>query len=166
MRYRQIVAEEAPRPSRLYHGTCDSHLASILRHGLQAAATKPKGGSVRHGVYLSDDLEIAAEYAWLGCDLKHNARHDPVVIVIDAGVLDPALLQPDDYDLQDQVQGGEISGSEPIDPRLQRYQRWDEVPWPLSLAITNQVFYAGDIPASALTVVSDRGRAEVNQHRK
>ena len=141
-------------PPRLFHGTCAGHLDGVRRHGLLAAATIPKGGASRRGVYLTDDPHTAGEYGWLVCDRKHHGDHDIIVLAVDSSVLDPNLLQPDDYDLQDQLQGGEIAGSEPIDPRLKDYQRWDEVPWAVSLAVTHQVFYAGSIPARALTVVS------------
>jgi hypothetical protein len=145
---------EATMPARLYHGTCSSFADSIQQHGLRAADTKPKGGVSRQGVYLTDDYHTAVDYGALVCDLKHHGEHDVVVFEVNVDRLDPHRLQPDDYDLQDAVQGGEIAGSEPIDPRLRGYTRWDEVPWQVGLAITHQVFYAGSIPADALRIVA------------
>ena len=113
-------------PARLYHGTCSGFAEAVQRHGLRASDTKPKGGTV----------------------------HAIVVFEVDVARLDARLLQPDDYDLQDAVQGGEIAGSEPIDPRLADYTRWDQVPWSLSLAVTRQVFYAGSIPPQALARIA------------
>jgi hypothetical protein len=152
-RYVTLV-EAAAMSAHFYHGTCSGFAESIQHHGLRAADSKPKGGASRRGVYLTDDYLTATDYGSLICDLKHHGEHDIVVFAVDGGALDQRLLQPDDYDLQDALQGGEIVGSEPIDPRLQKYRRWDEVPWQVSLAITHQVFYAGSIPANALRMVA------------
>lgn len=148
------VLREATIPARLYHGTCAGFAPVIERHGLRAAESKPKGGANRQGVYLTDDYHTAVDYGELICDRHHHGEHDIVVFEVNLGRLDPGLLQPDDYDLQDAVQGGEIAGSEPIDPRLRGFTRWDEVPWQVSLAVTHQVFYAGSIPADALRIVA------------
>src|ERR1041385_5999194 len=123
---------EAAMPARLYHGTCASFAEAVQQHGLQASDTKPKGGAVCKGVYLTDDYHTAIDYGELVCDRHHHGEHDIVVFEAVVGRLDPRLLQPDDYDLQDAIQGGEIAGSEEIDPRLKSYRRWDEVPWPTS----------------------------------
>ena len=149
-----ILCEASAMPARLYHGTCAGFADAVRQHGLRAANTKPKGGTVRKGVYLTDDYHTAGDYGELICDLRHHGEHAIVVFEVDVGRLDARLLQPDDYDLQDAVQGGETAGSEPIDPRLQQYTRWDEVPWQISLAVTHQVFYVGSIPPDALRVLS------------
>jgi hypothetical protein len=150
---RWMMLCEATMPAHLYHGTCSGFTESIQQHGLRAADTKPKRGAVRTGVYLTDDYQTAADYGELICDLRHHNEHAIVVFDVDVGRLDPRLLQPDDYDLQDALQGGETAGSEPIDPRLQHYTRWDEVPWQISLAVTHQVFYGGSVPSDALRIV-------------
>jgi len=109
---------------RLFHGTCQHDLPIIRQRGLEAQPTKPKGGAVRHGVYLTDDYHTADEYGFLACDQRGGG--EVIILEIDARQLDIKLLQPDDYDLQDAIQGGERAGSEPVDPRLRHLHHWSE----------------------------------------
>ena len=138
---------------RLFHGACRRDVASILRDGLRAAPTQPKGGQVRHGVYLTDDYVLATDYGFLACDRANQPNDEIVVLEIDTRALELSRLQPDDYDLQDAIQGGEIKNSEPIDARLRHLSHWSEADWQLSLAVTHQVFYAGSIAPSAIKEV-------------
>lgn len=152
MRYLISLAENVAIP-RLFHGCCAVDLQTILQDGLIARITQPKSGKIRRGVYLTDDFHLAGEYGFLACDRSGSPNAETAVLEILTHLLNPSLLQPDDYDLQDAIQGGEIAGSEPIDSRLEHLTRWDEADWRLSLAVTHQVFYAGSIPPSALRVV-------------
>src|ERR1044072_1309989 len=102
-RWLDIVLCEGTMPARLFHGTCAGFAEAVEQHGLQASNTKPKGGAVRKGVYLTDDYDTAIDCGELVCDRHHHGEHEIVVFEVDVSKLDPGRMQPDDYDLQDAV---------------------------------------------------------------
>lgn len=69
--------------------------------------------------------------------------------------IDVTALEPDDYDLQDRIDGGE-EGPDGIDPRVAHLRDWSEASWQLSLEVTSEVFYAKAIPPSAIRQVVPR----------
>jgi hypothetical protein len=107
-----------------------------MKTGLKAEKTKSGG----YGVYLTDDLFTAKNYATMHGD-------DPVVLVIDITYIRIDKLLPDDYELVDFIDEpwSDVLGDE-------YYDDYSDVPWELSMKAVNQVLYGGDIPPSAISV--------------
>lgn len=142
-------------PAALYHATSSTRLPAIVQHGLVPQPSQDNPDRV--GIYLTDDPQVAKDYFEVILDRRGG---DPVLLRIDGTRLDPARFEPDDYELRDQIadwqqresdedEEGSVTGL-PLDPRLAPYQRWQDVPWPVSLAVTRQVFYTGTIPLSLI----------------
>lgn len=130
-------------PLTLYHGTTDLRLEYFKGHGLE----RQRRGV---GVYLTDKIDIAQDYAeyaaLIDTDTFKEDTIRPVVLSINTAHLNPALLRPDDYEFEAEKQNG--------NHLLKNYERWEDVPWQISLSAYNQVAYAGFIPWSAITVQS------------
>lgn len=112
----------------------------------------------RVGLYLADSEDTA----WLYADLAQGRRGgDQVLLEIDPAALDKNRLEPDDYDLQTQLDdindpdydGVGANMGEPIDERLRGHLTWRDVPAELSLEVTNQIVYTAVIPPSSIRVV-------------
>jgi len=135
MRYSDLF-ESSILPPYLYHGTQRRNVSNIMKTGLKAEKTKSGG----YGVYLTDDLFTAKNYATMHGD-------DPVVLVIDITYIRIDKLLPDDYELVDFIDEpwSDVLGDE-------YYDDYSDVPWELSMKAVNQVLYGGDIPPSAISV--------------
>jgi hypothetical protein len=143
------------RSMKFYHGTTSARLEAIVRQGLVPQVSVDN--SERTAIYLTDCEDQADEYSVLSCDRRGGRA---IILEIDPAMVDHIYLQPDDYDLlgrlldigqvEDDCRGVEPSGLE-IDERLRPYRRWQDVPWELSLATSNQVAYAATIPPAAIT---------------
>jgi hypothetical protein len=92
-----------PRPSRLFHGTASTRLASILKHGLVPGGAIPGDGprveSDDSVVFLTDVQAIGfARMATHRANMERNYKSEtpilPVVLEIDATGLDLQLLKP------------------------------------------------------------------------
>lgn len=148
-RYIEIV-ENAEVPSWFYHGTTTSHLDDILRNGLVPQASHDN--KHRTGTYLTDRLGSAQNYTEVACDRRGG---EPLILAIPSTVLS-GPLEPDDWDLQHMIDDlhdtnrkgdiGFFSGVA-VDERLRQYERWQDVPWKLSLTVCHQVVYMKPIAA-------------------
>ena len=99
----------------LFHGTSEA-VATIRQHGL-----RPHG----HGVFLTDNPELALDYA--DSDQARTGLDNITLVSVSADQLDPALLRGDiDHTLADD--------------------------WQESLRETDQCLYQGPIPAHLLTI--------------
>lgn len=126
------------RPAVLYHCTTVEALESIFSDGLlprQSQSSLP-------AVFLSDCPHLASGYAGQRPDVEH------VLLAIEFAGLDPALLGPDNYELQDWLDGQDDEHAD-----LTGVTHWSEASWQQSLEWCNQVAYAGVIAASAISVV-------------
>lgn len=132
-------------PRFLYHGTPAQNLPSILREGLSPS----RATSSQEAVYLAGSRGTAANYAGMYRDDEF------AMLRVDTSVLDPALLGPDDYELQDLLDDNERSEGENY-PDLAGIDRWNHVSWQDSLRHADQVVYRGVIPPSALTLLEGR----------
>jgi hypothetical protein len=143
----------------LFHGTSTARLAQIAEHGLIPQPSHDNGDRIC--IYLAADRSIAEIYADLACQRRGG---EPVILEVDENLLETANFQPDDYDLQnciddlhdpDRENGiGLLSGIE-VDERLRPYTSWQAVPARLSLAVTGQAAYVGQIPPSAILGLPD-----------
>ncbi len=79
----------------LFHGTSTARLEQIGEQGLVPQASHDNGDRIC--VYLAADRSTAEIYADLAC-LRRGG--EPIILEVDEEQLDPAHLQPDDYDLQ------------------------------------------------------------------
>lgn len=146
-RYMSIV--EGVTPAFLYHVTSDVRLPSITRQGLvpQVCRDADEYGPPRTAIYLGN---------WRDCVEHGEVVHDRlggdlVYFRIAVTDLDPTALQPDDYDIQMFMPGGDLA-----DPRLAAYTDWRQVPWQLSLEVCGVCAYTKIIPFSAIARVVPR----------
>ena len=143
-------------PFRLFHGTTKIALRSILQQGLKPHMSKDQANRGNHnidrkGVYLTNCYWLANDFAEVARDIRGGG--DIVILEIDVSKIDMTALEPDDYDLQDCIDGGE-EGQDGIDPRVAHLKNWSEASWQLSLAVTKEVVYSKLIPPSAIKVIS------------
>lgn len=124
----------------LYHCTPKKNLAKILACGLGAE----KSESSLKAVFLSDCPFLAEGYS------QQRPESEHIVLTVDLAALDLSLLGPDNYELQDWLEG---DGGEQA--ALVGVTHWSEASWEQSLAWCNQVAYSGDIPPSAIRVFKD-----------
>jgi hypothetical protein len=144
---------------KFYHGTTTARLEAIIRDGLVPQVSADN--EARTAIYLTDCEYHADEYSVLSCDRRGGRA---VVLEIDPDMVDRSHLEPDDYDLVGRLKDihGDIDddsrGVEPsdleIDERLRPFKRWQDVPWELSLATSNQVAYTATVPVAAITNLS------------
>lgn len=132
---------ENKRYNVLYHGTKAKYVPEILRGGLSAAKSK----SSLQAVFLTDDVGMARNYTLM--DMEKGDK--PVVLRIDVSKLDKDKLGPDNYELQ-QFLDGEMGDV----PEELEGMSWDDLSWEESLQYVNQAAYHGDIPPEAIHVVS------------
>lgn len=133
-------------PIALYHCTTVEALESILSDGLLPGQSQ----SSLPAVFLSDCPHLASGYAGQRPDAEH------VLLVIEFAGLDPSLLGPDNYELQDWLDNQDDEHAD-----LTGVTHWCEASWQQSLEWCNQVAYAGVIPASAISVVKDQEPVQV-----
>lgn len=139
------LVEAATVPQHLYHVTSSTRITVIRRQGLvpQPCQDATCYGEIRRAIYLAADWQRAMEHAEVMLDRLGGAV---VLLRIAGAALDPDALEPDDYDIQAHLPGGEFA-----DPRLADYTNWRDVPWDLSLAVCGAVAYTKPIPPHALT---------------
>ena len=130
---------ENKRYTVLYHGTKAKYVPEILRSGLLAAKSK----SSLEAVFLTDDIGMARNYTLM--DMEKGDK--PVVLVIDVSKLAQDKLGPDNYELQ-QFLDGEMGDV----PEELEGMSWNDLSWKESLQYVNQAAYHGDIPPEALSV--------------
>jgi hypothetical protein len=143
---------------KFYHGTTTARLEAIIKDGLVPQVSKDN--ETRTAIYLTDREYDADMYSVLSRDRRGGHA---IVLEIDPELIDHSHLEPDDYDLVGRLLDihGEIEDSRDIEPsdsdideRLRPYTRWQDVPWELSLATSNQVAYTTTVPVSAITNLS------------
>lgn len=139
---------EEALPRYLYHVTSSKHMPSIRKSGLMPQPCKDsmEYGECRIAIYLAKDWRTCMDHADVVID---RFGGDPVLLRVDASALDPNALEPDEYDIQAYMPGGDLA-----DPRLKDYTRWQDVPWHLSLEVCGAVAYTKIIPPTAIKVIT------------
>ena len=143
-------------PRMFYHGTSDTLAEVIEREGLVPRPSHDNPERV--AVYLTDKEYVASEYADLSTDRRGG---EPAMFAIDPRHLNPAALEPDDYDTAYMIRdllirkpGDTIGLNSGVEfehfQDLAPYRHWKEVPWQVSLKVTNQVAYTKTIPPQHL----------------
>lgn len=136
----EIVEEGRSSPvSVLYHCTDFGRIEAIKTQGLSPSSSRAPVHYPR-AVYLAADLDVAGGYASkFHADRKAGGY---VILKVDVKDLDPALLGPDDADLESILsqRGGR--------------REWTEVGWRESLRLCGQCTYRGWIKADAVEVVA------------
>ena len=148
---------------KLYHGTAERRLPTILSLGLQ-----PRGrrrGNWKHSILSCPDAvyltqAYALYYAWQATDDKDKADR-LAVLEIDTDKLDPALFAPDEDWLEQVSRKQDGPGVAPIDKGMNYRTKWYRkrltrfrAHWRDSLAGLGNCTYHGDIPASAITRIA------------
>jgi hypothetical protein len=148
---------------KLYHGTAERRLPTILSQGLQ-----PRGrrrGNWQHSILSSPDAvyltqAYALYYAWQATDTKDKADR-LAVLEIDTDKLDPDLFAPDEDWLEQVSRKQNGPGVAPIDKPMRYRTKWyrqrlmNYAPhWQDSLAGLGNATYHGTIPASAITRIA------------
>jgi hypothetical protein len=126
----------------LYHGTDSDYLESIKSIGL----TPEKSQSSLRAVFLTDDPYVAHSYNVM--DSPRPVAGTPIILSVDTTKLDLSKFSPDNYELQDMLNGNEVE-----DELRKGRDNWNEFSPEESLQICNQVAYFGVIPWSAITGV-------------
>jgi len=130
-------------PEFLYHATPLRNLASIRESGL-LASMKRWDSEYEAGVYLGLE-DASGDYTrYTGETGANEDDVEFVILKVSTKHLDLSLLRADDWEIGSHWDELERHGCSE--------DRFDEVPWRLSLDLTGQVIYLGDIPAKALTV--------------
>lgn len=135
-------------PKYLYHGTWGHLVPRILKTGLDPYESK----SSLDAVFLTDDPSVANGYAFHNYDdfeAEAPQNQEWVVLRIDFSALNPAMLGPDNYELEDKL--ADMARDEEDDPCTG--MRWHQVSWQDSLRLCNQVTYTGGISPSAISIV-------------
>jgi hypothetical protein len=125
----------------LYHCTQKKNLPTIMASGLSAE----KSESSLKAVFLSDCPFLTEGYS------QQRPESEHVVLTIDLAALDPSLLGPDNYELQDWLEGD--GGEQAV---LVGVTHWSEATWEQSLEWCNQVAYSGVIAPSAIRPFKDK----------
>jgi hypothetical protein len=83
-------------PVSLYHATFEHHLPRIMNHGLGGAKSQRNFDISRSGViYLSDDPDIAIEYASIPDDGRSGgARNRCILSLTDRGSAEMKMMKP------------------------------------------------------------------------
>jgi len=124
----------------LYHGTLESKMPSIQKHGLDPK----RSNSSLEAVFLTDDLYSAKNYT-----LMHQQNNEKVIILeIDTSMLNENLFGPDNYELPEILD--EMDADELEDMGYYEGVDWSEISWQDSLQLCNQVAYYGVIPPEAI----------------
>lgn len=141
--FMNIVENAQGLPPVLYHGTDLSNVETIMQHGLSpdkdlAPVERGPGDGC---VYLTDDLELAHEYAY-GEHHSNREHSGAAVFAVNTSHLDPGLFRADKVELGYRIDGDDYGDMPYDDPA--RYT------WQESLELCLQVGYAGTIPPSAI----------------
>lgn len=124
----------------LYHCTSEHNLKRILSEGLNPQCSR----SASKAIYLADDVHTALNYRFM-----HKDTTTPVLLKIELSDLDPSLLCPDDYELQDWLD----NLSEEDRDEIWGVESASQLTWQKSLEYCNQVAYQGIIPGNCIQVV-------------
>ena len=125
----------------LYHATYRRHLRGIMQHGLGAASVANFTISKSGVVYLTNDPDVAENYAREGL-LRNLEADDIIILQVDQRQLDPAKLHEDPNDVGDM--GREPADKPPFHPE-------DEGGYDTGYT---SYAYHGVIPPAALSVWS------------
>ena len=130
-------------PQYFYHITSSEKFENIKNEGgLNPEHSKQSKGE--KGIYLTDDISVAENYANF-----YDDGTELVLLKISTIGMDLSKFSPDDYELQDFLNDG---GWGSKDKRIRQYSKWYDVPWELSLLWVNQVQYHKLIPIENIEV--------------
>lgn len=119
---------------KLYHATDKKHLATILRDGILPS----KSTSGQQAVYLTDQPVVAEQYC----------TNDCVIFEIEGSKLDEHAFGPDDFELQDAMDMGDLT----------EFSTWSDVPWEKSLETVHQVAYFETVLPAEIVRYKYKGR--------
>jgi hypothetical protein len=138
-------------PTRLYHGTSERYLASILSNGIlprgQRKGNWPDVPSRPNAVYLTTAYPF---YFGLSAT-QEDGPDKAVVIEIDINRLDPKRLEPDEDFIDDCICARTGQSLAVVIPQVRRSFRQFRQFWRESLAGMGCCAYRNRIPASAIT---------------
>jgi hypothetical protein len=141
-------------PRYLYHGSPKVHMQDNLLNGLRrsnsVSHTEWDGGAV----YLALDAGAAAMYPdhWE----TGESEHGKVVYRVETKYLNKSKLRPDDQDFIDVFANLTDAEAADLEERFGDAfdsSSWVRCEWPVSLYLSGQVAYIGDIPPEALSVI-------------
>jgi len=128
-------------PKILYHGTLASNVPAILKDGLFVTKSK----SSLSAIFLTDDISVAKNYSHMH---STSAKDSIAILAVDISMLDLNKLGPDNYELQEFLDGelGDV-------PEELEGLTYSDLSWEQSLEYVNQAAYYGNIPPKAISIV-------------